>query len=307
MRRIIIPLIAFLFLGTTLNSMPKTVLPADKETKETKKEVRKARDRYLWLGYGFSFSSVLDQATSPLIYKGFNFANASLGYLIHSDRIISTLELDFAYNNLKSRTSSPWYDPRNTSYIPTIRYNRLFKIKSIKNKVNWYVGPEFNINMNFRVDYKFGNSAFTFDSYAGIGAATRFEIPFSWQGKKVKIWFMKFNRHDRDLRFSWQLSMPLVSMMVRPTYVTITNFIDPDQQSALRQEHITGGVIVPFAIRSQAGLYYTLHNQNMLKLGYVWNFMSHDPGYNKVQTAFHGVQLAFVFKFNNKTLSNKLR
>lgn len=305
MRKVFLLIIVYSLFFASLYSNPVINIPEGKDTLKTKRTIRKARDRYLWLGYGFSFTNVLDKATSPLNYSGFNFANSSLGYLVHSDKIISTLEFDFAYNDLKSRTSTPWYDPHNTSFIANIRYNRLFKIKSINNRVNWYVGPEININNHFRIDYKFGNSAFTYDSYAGIGAATRFEIPFSWKGKQVKIWFIKFNRRDRDLRFSWLLSMPLVSMIVRPTYVTITNFIDPEQQSSLQKEHFTGGVLVPFAIRSQAELYYTLHNQNMLKLSYVWNFMSHDPGYNKVQTAFHGVQLAFVFKLNNKPASNK--
>lgn len=284
----------FLFAGSEID------LPAKSDTLKTRKANRKARDRFLWLGYGFSFSNVLDKATSPLNYSGFNFANSSVGYLIHSDDIISTVELDFAYNDLQSRTSTPWYDPRNNSFIVNIRYNRLFKIRSIKNRVGWFLGYEFNINNHFRVNYKYGNSAFTFDSYSGIGAATRFELPFSWKSRKVKIWFMNFNRRDRDLRFSWQVSLPIVSMMIRPTYVTITNFIDPDQQTALQSEHISGGVFVPFAIRSQAELYYTLHNQNMFKLSYVWSFMSNDPGYNKVQTAFHGVQFAFIFKLNNK-------
>lgn len=269
--------------------------------KIAKKMIRKARDRYLGLGLGFSYMKVTDNTTSPLMYKGVQFPYAKLDYLIHSKDRIKTLETEFSFGWLNTRTETPWYDPQNTSYLVVIRYNILYRFMSIaKDKINWYLGPEFNINGHFRVNYKYGNSAFTFDNYNGVGVATRFEFPFSYKSRKVKIWFMKFNRRDRNLRLSWQLSAPIVSFMIRPTYVTITNFIDPDLQTRVTSENTDGGFFVPLNIRSQTELYYELHNQNMLKLSYIWNFYNHDPGYNKVQSAYHGFLFSFIFKFNNK-------
>lgn len=267
----------------------------------SKKAIRKARDKYLGLGLGFSYVRVTDNATSPLSYRGWQFPAAKLDYLVHSDRIIKTLETDFSFGFLSTRTETPWFDPTTTSYFVALRYNILYRIKTLaKDRINWYLGPEFNINGHFRVNYKYGNSAFTFDNYNGIGVATRFELPFRWNAKDVKFWFMNFKRRDRDLRLSWQLSMPVVSLMIRPSYVTITNFIDPALQARITNDHVTGGFFVPFNIRSQTELYYVLHNQNMLKLSYIWNFYSHDPGYNKVQSAFHGLLFSMILKFNNK-------
>lgn len=272
--------------------------------KETRKLIRKSRDRYLGLGLGFSHIKVVDNTTSPLMYKGFQMPYSSLGYLIHSKKRIKTFEIDFSFGFLKSRTNTPWYDPQNTSFYTNIRYNILYYLRSFsKERINWYIGPEFNINGHFRINYKYGNSAFTFDNYNGAGIATRFEFPFSWKGRKYRFLGKDRNRRDRNLRLSWQLSTPVVSFVIRPTYVTITNFIDPELQTKITSEHITGGFFVPFNLRSQTELYYILHNQNMFKLSYVWNFFSHDPGYNKVQSAFHGLYLAFIFKFNNKASS----
>jgi len=274
---------------------------ADLEPANPKKAERKARDKYLGLGLGMSYIKVTDNTTSPLMYKGLQFPAAKLDYLVHSVKIIKTLETDFSFGWLSTRTETPWYDPTNTSYFVAIRYNILYNIKKPANgKINLYVGPELNINGHFRVNYKYGNSAFTFDNYNGVGVATRVEFPFSYTSKKVKVWFMNFNRRDRTLRLSWQLSMPLVSYMIRPTYVTITNFIDPDLQSKITSDHTDGGFFVPLNIRSQAELYYILHNQNMLKLSYIWNYYHHDPGYNKVQSAYHGFLFSFVFKFNQQ-------
>ena len=270
--------------------------------KDAKKLERKARDSYLGLGLGTNDIKVIDNTTSPLLYKGFQFPYAKLDYLIHSKDRIKTLESEFSFGQLNTRTQTPWYDPQNTSYMVVIRYNILYRLRSLaKDKINWYLGPEFNINGHFRVNYKYGNSAFTFDNYNGVGVATRFEFPFSYSARKVKIWFMNFNRRDRNLRLSWQLSAPVVSFMIRPTYVTITNFIDPDLQMKITSENTSGGFFVPLNIRSQTELYYELHNQNMFKLSYIWNFYNHDPGYNKVQSAYHGFLFSFIFKFNHKS------
>ncbi len=269
------------------------------ETNNPKKAERKARDRQLGFGIGMAYIRVMDQATSPLVYKGLQFPAAKLDYMVHSDKLIKTLEADFSYGALYTRTETPWYDPSNTSYFVALRYNTLWSLTRFAGgKGNWYLGPEVNVNGHFRVNYKYGNSAFTFDNYNGIGVATRLEFPFSWKARAVKCWFVKFNRRDRDLRLSWQLSSPILSYMIRPTYVTITNFIDPDLQAKITSDHTTGGFFIPLNIRSQTELYYILQNRNMLKLSYIWNYFQHDPGYNKVQTAYHGFLFSFVMKFN---------
>ena len=268
------------------------------ENENTKKAERKARDRYLGLGSGFSYVKVRDETTSPLLYKGPTIP-AVFNYLVHSERVIKSLDVDFSFGFLHTNTELPWYNPVNTSYYISIRYNWLYNVRKFANeKINWYLGPELNINGHFRVNYKYDNSAFTFDNYNGIGIATRFELPFSYKAKQVKIWFMNFNRRDRDLRLSWQLSAPVLSFMIRPSYVTITNFIDPDLQTKITPDHTSGGLFIPFNLRSQTDLHYILHNRNEIRLSYVWNFFHHDPGYNKVQSAYHGITLSLLYKLN---------
>lgn len=301
-RFICIPLLFIIFLLAGLNPASHCLAQDTINKKETKKLVRKARDKYLYMGLGFSYIKVIDNNTSPLMYKGFQFPYTSIGYLNHAKNRIQTFEVDFSFGWLKPRTVSPWYVSENTSFYTNIRYDILYFLQSFaRNRINWYLGPEFNINGHFRINTKYGNSAFTFDSYAGAGFATRFELPFSWKGRTYRLLGKDRIRRDRNLRLSWQISTPVVSFLVRPTYVTITNFIDPELQTKITKANTSGGFFVPFNIRSQTELYYVLHNHNMFKLSYVWNFYSHDPGYNKVQSAFHGLYFAFVFKFNNKS------
>lgn len=302
MRRFDATLFIILFLFATVVLPTKIIEAQDTiQKKEARKQIRKSRDKYAYMGFGFSHINVVDNITSPLMYKGFQFPYTSIGYLNHSTKKIQTFEVDFSFGWLKSRTESPWYVPTNTSFYANIRYDLLYYLRSFaKERINWYIGPEINFNGHYRINNKYGNSAFTFDSYLGAGFASRFELPFSWKGRTYRFLGKDRNRRHRDLRLSWQLSTPVVSLLVRPTYVTITNFIDPELQAKITNEHISGGFFVPFNIRSQTELYYVLHNQNMFKLSYVWNFYSHNPGYNKVQSAFHGLYIAFIFKFNNK-------
>jgi hypothetical protein len=296
MNRKIIPciLIAFFIVGASL-----AALPHDKLKREQRKLERKARDKYLGLGMGGSYIKVIDNATSPLLYRGLTIPFVSLGYLTHSEKIIKTFEADFSFGELKSRTETPWYDQRNTSLWIAFRYNHLFRVRHFaKPAINWYLGPEINTNAHLRVNYKYENSAFTFDNYNGIGFSSRIELPFGYKAAAFKFLFMNLKRRDRNLWLSWQLSVPVVSWMLRPTYVTITNFVDPELQSAVTTDHTDGGLFVPMNIRSQTELFYELHNGNLFKLAYIWNFYHHDPGYNKVQSAFHAVCFSFVFKFN---------
>jgi len=271
----------------------------DQEKRQQRKTERKARDKYLGLGTGGSYTKVIDNATSPLLYRGISIPFLSLGYLTHSEKIIKTFEADFSFGELESRTETPWFDQANNSFYFAFRYNHLFRVtRFTKPNVNWYLGPEINTNAHLRINYKYENSAFNFDNYNGIGFSSRFELPFGYKASRFKFLFMNLKRRDRNLWLSWQLSMPVLSLMLRPTYVTITNFIDPDLRTAVTSDHTDGGLFVPLNIRSQTELFYELHNGNLFKLAYIWNFYHHDPGYNKVQSAFHAVSFSFVFKFN---------
>jgi len=280
--RLIIFLGVFLFLFQQLEASRNFSSPADKEKKEARTLEKKSRDRYLGLGLGFSRVKVIDQATSPLLYKGTEFPFLSLGYLTHSYRIVRTFEIDFSMGSLKTRTNTDWQDSKNSSYYIVMRYNQLYRVRPIlHDKVNWYLGPEANFNGHIRYNLKYENSGINYDTYFGLGVSNRFEFPF-----RIR---------KRRLRLSWQLSMPVVGFVIRPSYVTIPHYFDSNIFSTLS---VKGGFFTPFNIRSQAELYWVLKNQNMFKLNYIWNFYNHNPGYNKVQSAFHGFNFSFIFKFN---------
>jgi len=280
--RILFLICALIFIFEQAMADDNSSPPADKEKKEERKIEKKSRSRYLWLGMGLSIVKVIDNATSPLLYKGVEFPYVSLGFMAHSDKKIRIFEIDYSSGSLKSRTETDWEDLRINSYYIVLRFNKLYRVRPIwKDRINWYLGPEANGNIHVRYNPKFENSSVNYDTYFGLGISNRFELPL--QTKK------------RRLRFSWQLSMPIVGFIIRPSYVTIPHYFDSNIMATLTTK---GGFFVPFNIRSQLEFYYELRNQNMFKLSYIWNFMNHNPGYNKVQSAFHGIQFSFIYKLN---------
>ncbi|MBN1339109.1 MAG: hypothetical protein JXA03_07290 [Bacteroidales bacterium] len=293
-----IVLICLLFAVSFHHTYPQDADPKT-EIKLQKKAERKNRDKYLNTGTGIAFLKSLDQGTSPLLYKGFLFPCGNLGYHVHSEKIIKSLEGEAGYGNLHSRTETPWYDPRNTSYFIAGRFSLLLRTgRSRETRIHYFIGPEININAHFRINYKYGNSAFNFENFNGIGIAGRMEYPFSYSAREFRFLGLNLRRRDRNLILGWQVSFPVASLLIRPSYVTISHFTVPELQRKLTSDHIGGGFFIPFNIRSQLDLHYYLHNRNALRLCYVWNFYHHDPGYNKVQSAFHGWYFSFLYKFN---------
>jgi hypothetical protein len=123
------------------------------------------------------------------------------------------------------------------------------------------------------------------------------EFPFNYESKDCKFLGMKLHRRDRKLLLSWKLYVPVFTSIYRPNYVSILNFIDPET-SVFKTENLHSGIFTFLEIQSDIELYYFLHNGNILKLSYLWEYHQYRPGTNDVQGAMNGLGFSFVFKFN---------
>ncbi len=271
---------------------------ADKKLR--RKTERKARDKYLSSGFGVTKMSAKDKATSPLLYSGpAGFAN--LEYLIHSEKLIKTFDLSAGGGTLKTDKDNHHNLTRGyaTGIYFNFRFLYLIKIvKFAKDKVTWYIGPGLDLTNYSRINFKYGNSAYNYEYMLDIGIASRIEFPFGHQSKECKFLGMKFRRRYRQYRLSWQLYMPVAGSIFRPGYVSITNFSAPEE-SVFNSTILQTGVFKYFELSSNIELFYILHNGNMLKLSYLWEYYRFNPGFNKVQGALNGIYFSFVFKFNS--------
>ena len=270
------------------------------ERKVKRKTVRKARDKYLGAGVGIFKMSAKDQATSPLLYSGTG-AIGNLQYLVHSEELIETFDLSFGGGNMRTNKNDHSGLARGSEYgiYFDFRFQYLMKVlKFAHNKVIWYLGPGFDFTNYSRINSKYGNSLYNYEYMTGVGLSSGIEFPFGYKSKDCKFLGMNFHRRDRDLRLSWQLFIPVIGAIYRPGYVTITNFSNPDEP-VFNSENLHTGIFKYLQISSKVELFYILHNRNMLKLSYGWEYHQYNPGYNKVQGAINGIYFSFVFKFNN--------
>lgn len=270
------------------------------ERKQLKKAERKARDKYLNAGLGILKMSGKDKATSPLLYSG-PTAMFDLEYLVHSDQLIKTFDLSFAIGML--RTDKNTIKSVNRGQAIGINFHFHFdhlhrSFNKNNSKLRYYLGGGLDFTNYSRINYKFQNALYNYEYMLSLGLAGRIELPFSYKSKEVKFLGMNFNRRDRDLRLSWQMYLPVFTSIYRPNYVSILNFADPDIP-LINPDNLKAGLFTYFQFRSKIELYYMLHNGNMLKLSYLWEFYQYNPGYNKVQGALNGAYFSFIFRLNN--------
>lgn len=272
---------------------------ADKKAR--KKTERKARDKYLSSGLGVVKMSAKDYATSPLLYSGATgFGN--LEYLIHSDKLIKTFGLSLGSGTLKTDKDDHPNLTRSSATGIYFDFRFLYLMKIMKladDRVTWYIGPGLDFTNYSRINFKYGNSAYNYEYMLDLGFASRIEFPFGYKSKDCKFLGMKFHRRDRQYRLSWQLYLPVIGTIYRPGYVTITNFSNPDEP-VFNANNLSTVVFKFLQISSNVELFYLLHNGNMLKLSYLWEYYQFNPGFNKVQGALNGVYFSFIFKFNEK-------
>lgn len=287
------------FLSIILFSHTIIAQETKQEKKSRKKTERKARNKFLGSGLGFAKMSAKDKATSPLLYSG-PIAIANLDYIVQSEELIKNINLNFGGGYLNTNKNTHYGLTR--GYATSIYFNFRFLhtnkvLQFAKNKVKWYSGPGVNFTNFSRFNTKLGNSLYNYEYMAGIGLSNRLEFPFSYKSKDCKFLGMNFHRRDRNLRLSWQLYIPVITSIYRPSYVTILNFIDPETPR-VNSNNIHSGIFTYFEIQSNIDLYYFLHNGNMLKLSYLWEYHQYKPGTNNVQGAINGLNFSFIFKFN---------
>lgn len=259
---------------------------------------------YLETGSGISFIKVRDEATSPLLYRNLALPNVKLGLDFYGEKTIIGFHNDFVFGNLRNHVSSAWYESPLTSFYITSHLEMLFNIKKAENELKLFTGPAWDNLIHFRVNDEYGNSGMNYDILLGLGIAGRMEYPIHIPFREFNIVGIPFSRKERQISINWQLNFPLLNLLFRPAYGTILYplFDNPDNYTIVDADNINAGIVRPFYVRSEVELNYYLQNYNFLQLAYAWDFFSFNPGFNKVQTAYHGIMFSYVFRFNQSKI-----
>lgn len=249
-------------------------------------------NHFLEIGLGTNYHAVRDNGTSPLTYKGFLPA-FHLQYFIENKKFIGIINENFYTGNIRTEENSSGLS-QSYSYNNELSFTALYPIKRMGKKTI-YMGGELGTMVNVRVNEKFQNADINYEGLLFLGPSAMLDWKISWQSKKVL-------EKERKLRLQYGISLPVVNAILRPGYATIHDFVD-DNSLAIEQKNIR---IVSFEhmflIKNRFTVYYNLHNNNMLKLNYDFNYFSYYKQFNPVKGFSSAVTLSIVFSFTDNKL-----
>lgn len=270
--------------------------------KEIRKSLRKQAGQFLYVGGGWANYQSRDEGTSPLLYSGWG-GDWRFGYLFQREARLFQVEGKAALAPFMRTAQFPDEDKGRMflqSYGMSLHGLYLFRDYE-SSKIQWHQGWNASFNMDFRTNSSFQNASLNYEMYYAAGWSTRLVKSFGWKNKdEVKVWFMKFRRRDRQLQLHFQLDLPVVTLMSRPGYISITDFSDGSSEFPDVNNIKLATWSKYFQLNTRTELYYDLHNHNRLMLAYYWNFFHYDQGFNKVQQAYHSVLFSFFLRLNKK-------
>lgn len=240
--------------------------------------------RYLTLGLGARTIQLNDEHMSLLNYNG-GAINLQLGAYKRKKRTIRNLTVDAAYTNLGPRDDNREIDPMGAYIRLDLAYAQQHYIKSFwKNTTRWYVGGKLKSHSNIRLNPQLDGGFITFVFANGLFLSSVLE-------REVKI-------SGRPLTLGWQLDLPVINHTIRPDYLNIYDFVNPENNWV--EERVEDskwrGIGGYTNVTSTLSLLYPLSSTNVLRLSYEWDFY-HISSELKATSATHTYTFSFLFHF----------
>ncbi len=249
-------------------------------------QAQQAKQKYLVLGSGWKYHTVLDQSLSRIKYKGSDVA-FELSYLSQSDTIINQLDVQGSFGRISSSANSLITSTALTKGA-NINYRRLYYIMPLsKGNYHWYLGGGF-LNHAFYREYEdFTNNIWQYDISSSLSIESLI--------KRTLV------VRERNLVASWQLSVSVLSAVVRPAYNTslpegFIHYQETPVKAVLKS--ISYHTMNTYArVESGFEVVYYLLNKNALKVSYNWDFY-HFSTVNKLSVASHQVEFGLLFNLS---------
>ncbi|MEM7107866.1 MAG: hypothetical protein AAF519_06545 [Bacteroidota bacterium] len=240
--------------------------------------------RYLSLGIGSSYVQLNDEHMSPLTYNG-GSVYAELGAFKRKNKTVRNLAVGASYISLGAREDNREIDPRGQYLRLDMGYTQQWYVKSLFNKtVRWYAGGKINSHSNIRLNDQLDGAFITFLFSNGLYASSLMEREVYISGRPATV--------------SWQMDLPVVNHLIRPNYLNIYDFVNPESNwveerlddSKLRTINAFTNII------STVSLTYPLRTSNALRFSYQWDFYRVSTGL-PATSATHKFVFAFLFHY----------
>ncbi|MDN5212416.1 hypothetical protein QQ020_10180 [Fulvivirgaceae bacterium BMA12] len=242
------------------------------------------KQRYLISSLTSKRLQLRDQHMSPVTYFGGIIA-PGFGMLKRKEKFFSEFSLNLALGSIQAKNGTELRPMRGDYFRIDMQYSYLRFVKNIANqRFRWYVGGKLKSHANVRLNEQLDTGFITFIFTNGLSLSSALERDINLFGRKMTL--------------SYQLDLPVVTHVIRPNYLNIYNYIDPENdwlEERLRDsDWLLPGKFT--SINSQISLTYPIKAGNMVRLSYGWEYYSLNNKL-KARNASHDIALALLFNF----------
>ena len=246
---------------------------------------RKNKIRHFVFGMGINHFNMKDGAMSPVRYQGTSFA-LNFGTQKEAPKWISRVDLTLGFGSLKSA----YYEETERGKTANIRldldYTRLQKMGTLGNSsFEWFLGGNFSTFHGVRIHNQLDNSSGIFDSFTSLGISAATRKAFTWK--------------KRQFQFYYQANLPVATLVLRPSFNGLFNFVDPESDffEERIEEHGLASFGSYFRLNNRFELSYaTKGGHNRVLLGYKWDFYHYNK-VHKLTTGSHHLYASTMFYF----------
>lgn len=243
-----------------------------------------AKARYLTLGIGSMSVQLNDEHMSPLNYYG-GALNLQVGTFKRKKKSLRNFTMNAVYTILSPREDAREIDPMGTYVRLDLAYAQQHYVRSFfKKTTRWYLGGKVKSHSNVRLNPQLDGGFITFVFANGVFLSNVLE-------REVRI-------SGRPLTLEWQLDLPVINHLIRPDYLNIYDFVNPENDWAKeRIEDSRWRSIAKYSnITSTLSILYPISTSNVLRFTYEWDFYR-VGGEQKATHATHSYLFSFLFHF----------
>jgi len=240
--------------------------------------------RYLTLGLGSMSLQLNDEHMSPLNYHG-GSVYLQLGAFKRKKQTIRNFNIGATYMNMGPMEDNREIDPQGQYIRFDLSYSQQYHIRSLLGgTVRWYAGGMLKSHSNIRLNEQLDGAFVTFLFANGLFASSTLE-------REVYI-------SRRPVTVSWQLDLPIINHTIRPDYLNIYDFVNPENDWVdERVDDSEWRAIDSYSnITSTVSLLYPIKTGNVLRFSYAWDFY-HIASRLRATNATHTFIFSLYFKY----------
>lgn len=248
---------------------------------QEKRTAAPKRSLSLYLGGGAAWETYRDRAMSPLLYEGIQGA-AMLGFDIQGANMLHRVEGRF----WAGTTSAQRRGGTTENLAFAVNSSHLKRLSAEDAPWQWRAGPALLVWGSLRYHTGLVNSNYFYDLFGSVGPSGSVERP-------IKLLRRRWTA-------GWQMSVPVFSWGLRPTYSGLVAATPEEELTAgpYLEEARFGAFKVLTGVQSRLHLRYPLANENALMLVYQWDVFSSRLGHHPVTHAMNGLKLNLSIKLS---------